>query len=138
MAARAGHARIGHVSFCASVFLSPDYLHLPGVGLAITQWALLGGCLMCAAREKRLRITRGGVLLAVLSALLALCYALYANDMLRMMNLPVLFGAHGAGAVFPVRTRHMPGPVRRRAVGGAVPFLPRTGPVFLPSPVRHA
>ena len=76
--------------FAHPFFLSPDYLHLPGVGLAITQWALLGGCLMCAAREKRLRITRGGVLLAVLSALLALCYALYANDMLRLMNLPVL------------------------------------------------
>ena len=76
--------------FAHPFFLSPDYLHLPGVGLAVTQWVLLGGCLLCAARKKRLRITRGGMLLAVLSALLALCYALYANDMLRLMNLPVL------------------------------------------------
>lgn len=76
--------------FAHPFFLSRDYLHLPGVGLAVTQWMLLGGCLLCAVRKKRLQITRGGVLLAVLSALLALCYALYANDMLRLMNLPVL------------------------------------------------
>ena len=50
--------------FAHPFFLSPDYLHLPGVGLAVTQWVLLGGCLLCAIREKRLRITRGGVLLA--------------------------------------------------------------------------
>lgn len=69
---------------------SKGYRHLPGLGLMVSQWALLSGVLIAARLQKQLHIRTVGVLLAVLSLGLSACYGLYANDDLRLMNLPVL------------------------------------------------
>lgn len=63
--------------------------HLPGIGLTVTQWALLSAALICAQVKGTLRWTRGGSLCLILSILLGTCFALFANDGLRAMNLPV-------------------------------------------------
>lgn len=69
---------------------SRDFQHFPGIGLMISQWAVVLLCVVAAAVEKRL--VRGWLpwLLGALSLLLGLCYGLYANNWLRLMNLPVL------------------------------------------------
>lgn len=65
--------------------------HFPGIGLMLSQWALLFMSVFCAALEKRLVRKWPAVALGVLALLLGLCYGLYADDWLRLMNLPVLY-----------------------------------------------
>lgn len=66
---------------------------LPGAGLAVSQWSFLAAAIGCARSAGRCKADATGVALAVLSALLAGCYALYANALMRLMNLPVLAAA---------------------------------------------
>lgn len=65
---------------------------MPGIGLMLSQWIVFAVCMLLAAREKRLRLKAAptGVLPGALSLLPTLCYGLYANDAMRLLNLPVL------------------------------------------------
>ena len=65
--------------------------HPPGVGLTLTQWIIVLLTLFTAKREKRLRVTFGGVFLLMAALGLGACYGLYADDALRLMNLPVTY-----------------------------------------------
>lgn len=78
--------------FAHAGLLSAQFLHMPGIGLMLSQWIVFAVCVLLAAREKRLRLKAAptGVLLGALSLLLTLCYGLYANDAMRLLNLPVL------------------------------------------------
>ena len=66
--------------------------NLPGLGLAVSHWAVLLVLLMTARCRGRLRIrgNAGGILLLALSLLLGAWYAVYTDLVLRAMNLPVL------------------------------------------------
>lgn len=66
-----------------------DSTHLPGIGLTITQWTLLAAVLLCARDRLHLRGNWQGVLLLALAVLLGGCYGLFANDVMRLLNLPV-------------------------------------------------
>ncbi len=63
--------------------------HPPGIGLTLTQWIIVILALFTAKREKRLRVTPGGVFLLLAALGLGACYGLYADDAMRLMNLPV-------------------------------------------------
>ena len=66
--------------------------YLPGIGLAVTHWILTMAAMLFARQKGRLRI-RGnarGVFLLALSLLLGACYGIFCDNMLRLMNLPVL------------------------------------------------
>ncbi len=65
--------------------------HPPGVGLTLTQWIIVILSLFTAKREKRLRVTLGGAFLLMAALGLGACYSLYADDALRLMNLPVTY-----------------------------------------------
>jgi len=65
-------------------------IQFPGIGLTVTQWGLLAAVLICARKSLRLRGNWQGILLLVLSALMGAAYALYSNNTLRFLNLPVL------------------------------------------------
>ena len=66
--------------------------HLPGIGLTVTQWLAAALCLLWAKREGRLRFRgrMGGALLLALSLGLGACFSLFADDGMRLMNLPVV------------------------------------------------
>ena len=109
--------------------------HPPGVGLTLTQWIIVLLALITAKREKRLRVTLGGVFLLTAALGLGACFGLYADDAMRLMNLPVTFLAtalslfsltgvtgpspltaagltDGCRRFFPAFTRHAGIPVR--------------------------
>jgi hypothetical protein len=67
--------------------------HLPGVGLTLTQWLLAGVSLAAARKKGKLRgkSAAGGWLLLVSALALGLCYAIFADDAMRLMNLPVVW-----------------------------------------------
>lgn len=68
--------------------------HLPGVGWTLSAWGLLGLCLLLTG-TKHLRRS----LFPLISAmLLAACYGIFADDMLRLMNFPVLIGLAATAA----------------------------------------
>ena len=88
----------GLVLLCLSTAASAWYLfshdplvcmHLPGIGLTITQWALMAAALICARKKLTVRRNWQGMLLLILAALLGGSYGLFANDTLRLLNLPV-------------------------------------------------
>ncbi len=62
----------------------------PGIGLTISHLALTAAVLLAAKKQKRLRSSRTGIFLLVLSVLLSAAYAVFANVPMRRMNLPVL------------------------------------------------
>lgn len=76
-------------SFAHSLLTNSPRYHLPGVGLTLTQWIIVSLTLFTAKREKRLPVTFGGVFLLMAALGLGACYGLYADDALRLMNLPV-------------------------------------------------
>ena len=63
--------------------------HLPGIGLTLTQVLLMAAALICAGKKGTLRWSAGGVFCLILSLLVGLSFALFMNDGLRAMNLPV-------------------------------------------------
>lgn len=63
--------------------------HLPGLGLTLTQWALMAGVLICARKKLRFRGNWQGVMLLILALLLGATYGLFADDVMRFLNLPV-------------------------------------------------
>lgn len=65
--------------------------HLPGIGLAATQWLMV--LTVCAIRRKSLRMkgNKSGIFLLVIALGLGACCAIFANDAIRLMNLPVLW-----------------------------------------------
>ena len=67
--------------------------HLPGVGLTLTQWLLVGVSLTAARKRGALRgkSAGGGWFLLVIALALGLCYSVFADDALRLMNLPVVW-----------------------------------------------
>ena len=65
--------------------------HLPGIGFAATQWALAAVFLCFAKKSGRLRAKKnpGGWFLLVAALLQGACFGIFANDSMRIMNLPV-------------------------------------------------
>ena len=66
--------------------------HLPGIGLTLSHCVLTLAFLFAARAKKRLDIRRncGGAFMLACSVLISVCYGRFANDSLRLMNLPVL------------------------------------------------
>lgn len=69
--------------------------HLPGVGLTLTQWLFAGVSLFAARKKGKLRgkSAAGGWFLLVIALALGLCYSVFADDAMRLMNLPVVWTA---------------------------------------------
>lgn len=86
--------------------------HLPGIGMTLTQGLLVSVFLIAAKKKGRLRgkDAAGGWFLLLIALALGLCYALFADDALRLMNLPVtalatalaLFSLAGANPLPPL------------------------------------
>lgn len=89
--------------FAHPAFLSREYRHLPGVGLMISHWAIMSTVIIVAGMEKRLRFKGNGqgIFLLACALGLGLCYGIFANDGMRLMNLPALIAAT-AQALFPL------------------------------------
>lgn len=73
-------------------YISTSRHHLPGIGLTVSHLFVV--CMfLLAARQKgllRIRHNCGGTFLLAASVCIGACYAIFANDALRLMNLPVL------------------------------------------------
>ncbi len=79
------------LQFIHPALLSRHFQHLPGIGLMLTQWTLLGAALILGRDRVRENPKKGqGIFLLLCAALLGACYGLFGNDYLRLMNLPVL------------------------------------------------
>ncbi len=74
---------IGHESF----FFSGN-THLPGIGLMASTWIFLGLCIVAQGTMH----LRNSWFPLICTLLLSATYGLYANNSLRLMNLPVLIG----------------------------------------------
>ena len=102
--------------------------HLPGIGLAVSHWALTIAVLVRAKLAGRLcfRHNAQGVLLLAVSLLLGAWYGIYADNILRAMNLPVLAAA-GCLAVRSLTGRVGREPLTisgiREGVFGSIPDL---------------
>ena len=79
--------------FCHFPFMFTDSYHLPGFGWTLTQWLLMGAALLFAGKKGRLKAkgNPGGWFLLAAALGLGLCFSIFGNDGLRMMNLPVAF-----------------------------------------------
>ena len=70
-----------------------EHGHLPGVGLTLTQWLLV--CVSLAAAGKkgapRWKSAKGGWFLLMIALALGICFAVFADDAMRLMNLPVVW-----------------------------------------------
>ena len=66
--------------------------HIAGLGFPLTQWVILFVTLRAAKKQGRLQARKnpGGVLLLAISVSLGLCFALFGDDAMRLMNLPVV------------------------------------------------
>ncbi len=67
--------------------------HLPGIGLTLSQWLLVVVSLS-AARKKGMvcgKSAKGGWFLLMIALALGICFAVFADDGMRMMNLPVVW-----------------------------------------------
>ena len=77
--------------FIHPAILSMHFQHMPGIGLTMSQWSLLGIALYLGREKlKDIKQNRQGIFLLGCAALLGACYSIYGNDYLRLMNLPVL------------------------------------------------
>ena len=86
---------LAFLAACGYAFLHDGPLlagdgHLPGIGLTLTQWALIAFALLFAGREGRLRPRPGGVFFLVIALGLGACCTVFSDEMLRLMNLPVM------------------------------------------------
>ena len=119
------------VSAGAYFFLHPfltgtRHWHMPGIGLTVTQWLIVAVALAAARRGKRLRLKgrAGGVFLLAVSLGLGACYGVFANDSLRLMNLPVTL-LTGALALFSLTGCLEENPLTAQGLcGGARLVLP--------------
>lgn len=96
-------------ALCATVYavsqpspISAAFLHLPGIGLTLSVWLMAAVCALHAGVRK-LRLTRQSAFLLICTLLLSLSYAIFANDALRLMNLPVLVALCALTAVSLIR-----------------------------------
>ncbi len=70
-----------------------EHGHLPGVGLTLTQW-LLAGVSLVSARKKGVlcgKSAGGGWFLLAIALALGICFSVFANDTMRLMNLAVVW-----------------------------------------------
>lgn len=82
-------------SFCYQFIhptvLSQHFQHMPGIGLTISQWALM--ILALALGQNKLadlKSNKQGIFLLLCAAFLGGSYGIFGNNYLRLMNLPVL------------------------------------------------
>ena len=81
-------------AFChESVFITGN-LHMPGIGLGLSVWLILGLCLLCTGAKH----LRRALFPLAAALLLAATYGIFANEALRLMNLPVLIGLTATAA----------------------------------------
>ena len=66
--------------------------YLPGIGLTVSQWIILAAALILAARQGKLHPRRNfaGWFLLGCAVILGGCFGVFADQALRLMNLPVL------------------------------------------------
>lgn len=74
-------------------YIFTEISHLPGIGLTLTQWLLVAVSLFAAKKKGRLCLKghSDGVFLLAIALLLGASYGIWANDSMRLMNLPVVF-----------------------------------------------
>lgn len=86
---------------------SGQYQGLPGIGFAITHWALMACGLIAAFREDKKRFIGniGGYFLLAAALLLGACYGIFGNRAMRLMNAPVLVLV-SAQAIFAFSGHH--------------------------------
>lgn len=75
----------GHVRFYGS-----EVYHGMGIGLTTSHWVLTGTALILAKKRGTFKFSPAGVFLLVLSILLSAVYGIYANTVMKLLNLPVL------------------------------------------------
>lgn len=103
---------------CLFAFAHPSVFsqaarHMPGIGLTLSAWALLGLCvyyLGCAHLRRSLPLLLG-------AALLSATYALFGNDTLKLMNLPATIALMNMSAD---ALAGQTGVLRADAMGGAL------------------
>lgn len=74
----------GHIRFSAAAY------HGMGIGLTVSHWVLTGTALVLAKIRGSLRPAPAGIFLLVLSMLLSAVYGIYANTVMKLLNLPAL------------------------------------------------
>lgn len=75
----------GHVNFSGTAAY-----HGMGIGLTISHWVLTAAALILAKRRNTFKPTPAGIFLLILSLLLSAVYGIYANTVMKLLNLPVL------------------------------------------------
>lgn len=78
-----------------------DYRVLPGLGITVTQYVLTAATLLLCGREKKLRWNFASIFLLCAAGLLGLTFTVYADNMLGLLNFPLLC-AFTAQAIFAV------------------------------------
>ncbi len=63
--------------------------HGMGIGLTVSHWVLTAAALILAKVRNTLKLTPAGVFLLVLSMLLSAIYGIFANAVMKLLNLPV-------------------------------------------------
>ena len=76
-----------------------------GIGLTLSHWILSGAVLLLAKKRGTLRFTLSGAFLLLLSLLLSAAYGIYANIVMKLLNLPVLL-CLSAQALFALTGRN--------------------------------
>ena len=74
---------------------------LPGFGITVTQYVLTAATLLLCSREKKLRWDFSSIFLLSAAGLLGLSFTVYADNMLGLLNFPLLC-AFTAQAIFAV------------------------------------
>lgn len=75
----------GHVRFSGTAVY-----HGMGIGLTVSHWVLTAAVLVLAKVRNNLKAVPAGIFLLVLSLLLSAVYGIYANTVMKLLNLPVL------------------------------------------------
>ena len=96
--------------FIHPTVFSDDFQHMPGIGLTISQWALLFLALALGQNKLAdLRSNKQGIFLLLCAAFLGASYAIFGNNYLRLMNLPVLIFVTAQALFSLLRANHAPG-----------------------------
>lgn len=75
----------GHADFSGTTAY-----HGMGIGLTVSHWVLTAAALILAKVRNTLKPSQAGIFLLVLSLLLSAVYGIYANTVMKLLNLPVL------------------------------------------------
>lgn len=75
----------GHADFSGTVAY-----HGMGIGLTVSHWVLTAAALILAKVRNTLKLSPAGIFLLALSLLLSAVYGIYANTVMKLLNLPVL------------------------------------------------